>query len=148
MSENTDYLVEIELIHKNAKTPKYSYDGDAGADAYLCEDIFIRPDETKLVDLGFKLKIPEGFEFQIRPRSSLGKTKIRFPHSVGTIDSGNRQNIKLLLENIGNEPVFFKAGDRLCQLILKPIFKANYKIVTKVENNTARGTGGLGSSGK
>jgi dUTP pyrophosphatase len=139
--------VYIELCNKDAKIPKYADAQDAGADVSLCEDLEIKADETKLVDLGIKVAIPKGFELQLRPRSGLSyKTSLRIPNSPGTVDTNYRDELKIILHNIGKTTLKFKKGDRIAQLVLNEVPKALYtevKDIKKIEGN--RG-GGIGST--
>jgi dUTP pyrophosphatase len=144
-----NYVTLIELTNENAKIPTYAHESDAGADVYLPDDVVLLPNETKVIDLGFRLVIPENFEFQVRPRSGMSKkTKIRIPNSPGTIDSGYRNDVKILLENTGSSAIKLYRHDRVGQLILKPIYQAKFKKVSKVDENTDRGLTGFGDSGR
>ncbi len=139
--------VYIELCNKNAFIPKYADDDDAGADVALCEDIKIKPNETKLINLGFKVAIPQGFELQIRPRSGLSyKTSLRIPNSPGTIDTNFRDELKIILHNIGEETLSFKKGDRIAQLILNEVPKATFIEIKDIEEIKGNRGGGIGSS--
>lgn len=88
--DGKDVLIKIpiQLIHDDAKVPAYAHPTDAGLDVYALEDITINPGETKLIPLGFKVAIPEGYEIQVRPKSGRClKTKLRVANAPGTIDS-------------------------------------------------------------
>ena len=139
--------VHIELCHKNAQIPKYSDSEDAGADVSLCEDLNIKAGEIKLIDLGIKVAIPKGYELQIRPRSGLSyKTKIRIPNSPGTIDTNYRDELKIILHNIGNQPIQFKKGDRIAQLVLNEVPKAVYTPIDDIKKVKGNRGGGIGST--
>lgn len=125
--------------------PERAHRTDAGADLRASEDITIYPGETKMVDCGVAVKIPEGYGGFVYNRSSQGKLGITIPHSVGVIDSDYRGNIKVLLNNIGNDPYVIKAYDtRIAQLVITPVVICNF---TDIWNDTQRGTGGYGSTG-
>ena len=80
--------IPIELCSPDAKIPTYAHDGDAGMDVYSTIDCTLAPGESKIIPLGFKVAIPEGYELQVRPRSGLSaKTHLRVANAPGTIDS-------------------------------------------------------------
>jgi dUTP pyrophosphatase len=136
-------------VQPGAHLPQRAHPTDAGADlrAWWPSDhaaTEIYPGEQKLVDTGIAVKIPEGFVGLIYNRSSQGKKGITIPHSVGVIDSDYRGNLKVLLKNISEDPYTIKLGDRIAQLVVQPV-----QIVDFYDswNDTARGTGGFGSTG-
>ena len=93
--------VPIQLIHEDAKIPQYARAGDAGMDVYAIEDITIGPGETKIIPTGLKCAVPLGYELQVRPRSGLSvKTPLRVANAPGTIDSGYRGEIGVIITNI------------------------------------------------
>lgn len=124
--------------------PQRSHATDAGADLRSAEDFVIYPGEQKLIDTGVAVKIPEGYGGFVFNRSSQGKTGITIPHSVGVIDSDYRGNIKVLLKNIGDEPYKIEVGNRVAQLVIMPVLLVDF---VDAWNDTARGTGGFGSTG-
>ena len=125
--------------------PRRANPTDAGADLKSTETLEIYPGEQKLVDTGVAVKIPEGFAGFVYNRSSQGKMGITIPHSVGVIDSDYRGNIKVILKNIGEDPYKITRGDRIAQLVIAPVLLAEFK---DIWNDTQRGTGGFGSTGK
>lgn len=93
--------VPIQHIHENAKDPAYAHITDAGMDVYAVEEITIGPGETKLIPLGIKVAVPLGYELQVRPKSGISlKTKLRVANAPGTIDSGYRDEVGVIIENI------------------------------------------------
>jgi dUTP pyrophosphatase len=139
--------VYIELCHKNALIPKYTDKEDSGCDISLCEDVEIKPNETKLVGLGFKVAIPKGYELQIRPRSGLSyKTQLRIPNSPGTIDTNYRDELKVILQNTGKDALKFKKGDRIAQLVLNEVPKAIFTQIDDIKKIKGDRGGGVGSS--
>lgn len=144
-------MIEIERIHKDAIIPSYAHDSDAGFDFHSIKDYKIEPGQLVLVRTGLKMAIPDGYEIQIRPRSGLSlKTSLRVANSPGTIDSGYRGEIKVILENTGAgcaEWVKIEKGQRIAQGVLKKAPQANFKEVESLEESE-RGEGGFGSSGK
>ena len=93
--------IPIELCHPNAKIPAYAKPGDAGMDIYALEDFEVAPGERKIIKTGLKVAIPRGYELQVRPRSGTSvKTALRVANTPGTIDSGYRDEIGVIIENI------------------------------------------------
>jgi len=122
----------------------------AGWDLYAIEDTVVPKGESVLIATGWAAAIPEGWEGQIRCRSSLGKKGMIMPNGLGTIDSDYRGELKVLATWIGEGDAFtVKAGERVAQLLFAPV-----PLVTLVEttmeglDRTERGDGGFGSSGK
>jgi dUTP pyrophosphatase len=115
----------------------------------LCavEDATLEPGVPRLVPTGLTLEIPPGYEGQVRPRSGLAlKHAIAMPNAPGTIDPGYRGELRVILLNLGRDPYTVHAGDRIAQLIV-----ARYEAVEWLEGelaDSARGTGGFGSSGR
>lgn len=143
--------VSIYKVDEDAILPKYSDIGDAGADIFALEDVTIPPKTTVLVRTGIAVAIPGGFEIQIRPRSGLSlKTGLRLPNSPATIDSGYRNEVKVIIENTAPSTYEIKRGDRIAQMVLKEVPKIKWKELTEEEFlklSTDRGDG-FGSSGK
>lgn len=132
-------------VEDKAFLPKRANPTDAGADLMSTEDHEILPGEQKLVDTGVAVKIPEGYAGFVFNRSSQGKKGITIPHSVGVIDADYRGNIKVILKNLGNEVYKIERGDRIAQLVVIPVVLCNFE---DIWNDTERGTGGFGSTGK
>ena len=133
------------LAEDPAFLPKRANPTDAGADLMSTQDLEIYPGEQKLVDTGVAVKIPEGYAGFVFNRSSQGKRGITIPHSVGVIDADYRGNIKVILKNLGEDPYEIKRGDRIAQLVLVPVLLVEFE---DIWNDTQRGTGGFGSTGK
>jgi dUTP pyrophosphatase len=131
-------------VKPGAQLPQRAHHSDAGADLFSYEDCEIYPGEQKLVDTGIAVKIPQGFAGFVYNRSSQGKKGITIPHSVGVIDSGYRDTIKVLLKNIGDDPYKINAGDRIAQLVIQKVELVQFK---DIWNDSTRGTGGFGSTG-
>jgi dUTP pyrophosphatase len=140
--------VKIECISPNACVPQYAYDDDSGADVCSIIDYVLQPLEIKAIPTGLKIELPKGFEIQVRPRSGLALNHgIILPNSPGTIDSGYRGELKIIMMNLGKEPFHIQGGQRIAQIIISPQYSADFHIVKKV-NNSERGTGGFGSTGR
>ena len=142
---NTMSYTQLECMLKpGAKLPERAHPTDAGADLFSYENLEIYPNEQKLVDTGIAIKIPQGFAGFVYNRSSQGKKGITIPHSVGVIDSGYRDTIKVLLKNIGDDPYKIATGDRIAQLVIQKVELVGFK---DIWNDSTRGTGGFGSTG-
>ena len=164
-------LIPIEFCNKNARMPIYAHETDAGLDIYSTEDINIRPGETILIKTGLKVAIPVGYELQVRPKSGISlKTKLRVANTPGTIDSGYRDEIGIIIENIeqpiqdisyhfdtNNKIVIdsilhgktysIEKGQKIAQLVLNKISKANFVLVDTVNKIEGDRGGGFGSTG-
>ena len=129
--------------------PAYLSSGAAGMDlaAALEVEVILSPGEIQLIPTGLALAIPEGFEGQIRPRSGLAwKHGITLINSPGTIDSDYRGEIGLPVINLGPRPYTIRRGERLAQLVIQRIYRANLQETDHLET-TERGQGGFGHSG-
>ena len=133
------------LAEDKAFLPKRANPTDAGADLMSTQTLEIYPGEQKLVDTGVAVKIPEGYAGFVFNRSSQGKRGITIPHSVGVIDADYRGNIKVILKNLSEDPYKIERGDRIAQLVVMPVVLCNFE---DIWNDTERGTGGFGSTGK
>jgi dUTP pyrophosphatase len=135
--------------------PSYETLGAAGADLranLMPEDraagFTLDPMRRAIVPTGLRLEIPAGFEVQIRPRSGLAlRHGISLPNTPGTIDSDYRGPLGVLLVNLGAEPYTIRHGDRIAQMIVAPVMQARFEVVTSLDE-TARGEGGFGSTGR
>lgn len=129
--------------------PTYATLDAAGADcaAALVEPLSLAPGERALVPLGFAIALPRGYEAQIRPRSGLAlRQGVTVLNSPGTIDADYRGPLAVILINLGTEPVTITRGDRIAQLVVAPVVRAQLHPVD-VLDTTARGNGGFGSTG-
>ena len=142
--------VLIKKLNSKVQLPKYKTDGSSGMDlmAFTESPINIRPQESVLIPTGITIAIPEDTEIQIRPRSGLAaKSNISVLNTPGTIDSDYRGEIKIILFNHGKEEFIINKNDRVAQMILMPIIKAEFEEVKDLPK-TLRGSGGFGSTGK
>ena len=142
--------VLIKKLDSKVQLPKYKTDGSSGMDlmAFLESPVNLKPQESELIPTGISIAIPEDTEVQIRPRSGLAaKSNISVLNTPGTIDSDYRGEIKIILFNHGKEDFVINNNDRIAQMILMPIIKAEFE---EVENlpKTLRGSGGFGSTGR
>src|SRR5574342_761553 len=120
----------------------------AGYDVASAEqDLVLAPGERRAVGTGLAFELPEGYEMQVRPRSGLAlKHGITLPNAPGTIDADSRGELKVILQNSGGEPVTIRRGERIAQLVFAR-HEAPELIESDAVNETARGSGGFGSTG-
>ena len=142
--------VLVKKLNPKAELPKYKTEGSSGMDlmALIENPITIKPQNSALIPTGLSIAIPEDTEVQIRPRSGLAaKSSISVLNTPGTIDSDYRGEIKIILFNHGKEEFTVNNNDRIAQMVLCPVLKADLEIVEDLPN-TIRGKGGFGSTGK
>jgi dUTP pyrophosphatase len=156
--------IPIEICNPEAKIPTYAHKGDAGMDVYSTIDVTIAPGETKLIPLGFKVAIPEGYELQVRPRSGFSlRTHLRVANAPGTIDSGYRDEVGIILHNCAPTIQDFgdgraetclygpsytiSKGDRIAQLVLQAVPTALFIKTSDISKIGEDRNGGFGSTG-
>ncbi len=128
--------------------PAYATAGAAGMDVVAAEALTLAPGARAAVATGFAIAIPEGYEVQVRPRSGLAlKHGITCLNTPGTIDSDYRGEVKVILINLGEAPFAIARGERIAQLVPAPVQRATLAIVDALDD-TARGSGGFGSTGR
>ena len=144
------FKVLVKKLNPKAELPKYKTVGSSGMDlmALIESPIKIKPQNSALIPTGLSIAIPDDMEVQIRPRSGLAaKSRVSVLNTPGTIDSDYRGEIKIILFNHGKEEFTVNNSDRIAQMILTPVFKAELKEVEELPK-TIRGSGGFGSTGK
>lgn len=135
------------VISPGAALPRYATPGAAGADVVTPEHISLEPMERKLVRTGLRLAVPEGYELQVRPRSGLALRRgLGMVNSPGTIDSDYRGEVGVILINLSQERIDLEPGERIAQLVLCPVVRADFQPVDELAE-TERGEGGFGSTG-
>lgn len=140
-------ILTVEKLDKSVELPKYAHPGDAGMDVCSNENLVLHPNTWKLVHTGIKVAVPEGFEMQVRPRSGLAlKHGITVLNTPGTIDSGYRGEVGVILMNHSDSDFAIKKGDRIAQLIIAPVISVRI-VEGDVDKATERGEGGFGSTG-
>ena len=142
--------IRVKKLSPNANIPTYGSAGAAGADLYACldQDVIIVPGETVFVPTGIALEVPAGCAGLIYARSSLGSKRGLAPaNKVGVIDSDYRGQIMVALFNHGATAQTVCHGDRIAQLVIAPVFTPGFEEVDALDD-TDRGTGGFGSTGK
>lgn len=133
---------------ENLPLPRYATEGAAGMDVVAAEDVTLAPGARHAVATGFAMAIPAGYEVQVRPRSGLAlKHGITCLNTPGTIDCDYRGEIKVILANLGSEDFPIARGDRIAQLVPAPVQHAGLDEVASLDD-TARGAGGFGSTGR
>lgn len=139
--------VLIKKLHPDAIVPAYGNPGDAGFDLHSLIDIAIAAQTTTIIPTGLAFAIPDGYEMQVRMRSStVLKTNLIIPNAPGTIDAGYRGEVGVIVRNIGNNICTIKKGERFAQGIIAPVMHATFK---ETENlpPSQRGNGAFGSTG-
>ena len=143
--------VQIKIVNvSDNPLPHYATKGSSGMDvrASLNAPVKIQPLERTLVPTGLFIAIPNGYEVQIRPRSGLAiKQGITCLNTPGTIDSDYRGEIKIILINLSSEEQVIHSGDRIAQMIIQKVEKAEFEQV-EILNETERAGGGFGHTGK
>lgn len=132
--------------------PKYESIGAAGLDIRAAIDadkpITLKPGERQLIPSGLKMEIPLGYEVQVRPRSGLAfKHGVTLVNTPGTIDSDYRGEVSTLMINLGQQDFIITRGERVAQWVIAPVVQTSFTMVDEL-SDTARGTGGYGSTGK
>jgi dUTP pyrophosphatase len=128
--------------------PRYETPGSAGMDLRADEPFALAPGERRLVPTGLAVELPPGHEGQVRARSGLAvRQGIALVNAPGTIDSDYRGEVRVLLVNLGQEPASFARGDRIAQLVIAPVARAELEVVDDLAGS-ARGGGGFGSTGQ
>ncbi len=142
-------LVERLPHAEGLDLPAYATPGAAGMDllAAVQSPVTITPGERALVPTGLRVALPPGHELQIRPRSGLAlKHGIVVPNSPGTVDEDFRGELQVIVMNAGTEPFTVTRGMRIAQAVLAPVLRATWQ-VTQTLDDTARSSGGFGSTG-
>lgn len=161
--------VRIEITGgDNRYMPFRAHEGDAAFDLRACftgpkkvemhladgcvdhlqqELVLLRPGSTAIVPAGFKMALEPGYEAQIRPRSGNSIRGLRVANAPGTIDSGYRGEVCVILYNAGQEPISIRDGDKIAQMVIQRLPDVELEVVEYVSENTERGADGFGSTG-
>lgn len=142
-------IVQIQRLDKELPLPQYTKDGDAGMDIYSTIDHVLAPGERGVIPTGIAIALPEGYVALAHPRSGLAaKNGISIVNAPGTIDSGYRGEIKIILINTDPHDSFaVRRGDRIAQLVFQKFESARFFEVDELPQSQ-RGEGGFGSTGK
>ena len=143
-------IVKVTKTDHNARMPTKGSEHAAGWDLYCLEDTVVKFRSSVKLRTGLRVAIPEGFEGQVRARSSLGSRGLILPHSIGTIDADYRGELFVLMTWIGEgESYEVKSGERIAQLVIAPIPDVQFTEVNEEHlGETKRGDGGFGSTGR
>jgi dUTP pyrophosphatase len=142
--------IKVFTHGKGLQAPAYATEGSAGCDlrAAIETDLTITPGGRALVPTGVAVAIPPGYEGQVRMRSGLAHDKgLALVNAPGTVDSDYRGEIRVIVANLGAEPVTIYRGDRIAQLVFAPVVQALFDPVDELPPSS-RNTGGFGSTGK
>ncbi|HZK07665.1 MAG TPA: dUTP diphosphatase [Bacteroidales bacterium] len=143
--------MKIKIVNKSKHPlPSYQTVASAGMDlrANLVEPLMLQPLQRELVNTGLFIELPEGYEAQIRPRSGLAiKSGISLANAPGTIDADYRGEIKVILINLSNDDFVLNDGERIAQMVISKVEKAEW-VISETLNETTRGDGGFGHTGK
>lgn len=141
-------VVRVEvLFHKvrpNAKVFEYANYNDSGMDMYSAVDMALQPGETYIIPTGISVAVPDGLELQVRPTSgNSSKTKLRVANAPGTVDAGYRGEVGIIVDNIGEEAIQIREGQKVAQGVLCPVMKAHMVEVAELPKSD-RGKKGYG----
>lgn len=143
--------MKVNIVNKGSQPiPEYATEQSAGVDlrANIEDGILLEPLSRALVGTGLYIQLPKGFEAQIRPRSGLAaKHGITVLNAPGTIDADYRGEIKVILINLSHQSFVVNPGERIAQMVIATHEKVEFNVVDKLDE-TARGEGGFGSTGK
>ena len=141
--------IRYRYLHPDAQEPIRAHDGDAGFDLHAVEPARLGPGQRVSIGTGISIAVPDGMAGLVLPRSGLAlKHGIALVNSPGLIDSGYRGEVRVLLLNTDRETAFaIEAGDRIAQLLLVPFASPRFRQVDELDE-TERGEGGFGSSGR
>jgi len=140
--------VPLRRLDPDLPVPSYAHDGDAGADLHAATDVTLAPGERSLVPTGVALALPDGYVGLVHPRSGLAaRHGVTIVNAPGTVDSGYRGEVLVNLVNLDpREPFSVRRGDRIAQLVVQQVARAELIEVDSLED-TSRGDTGHGSSG-
>lgn len=139
--------VDVKIVCEPQHLPIYKTSGASGADVIAVEDVTLCPMERKLVNTGIRISVPDGYEAQLRPRSGLSAKKgLTLVNAVGTVDSDYTGICYASMINLSEEIQVIQKGERIAQLVIAPVYRANFIQVDTLDD-TERGEGGFGSTG-
>lgn len=140
-------MLQVRRLDASATLPAYAHDGDAGLDLAAAEQVELAPLQRAAVATGLAVAVPDGWVGLVHPRSGLAlRHGLTVANAPGTIDSGYRGELKILLVNLGDRPVRVGVGDRIAQLVLQQVGRADVVEVGALDDHP-RGAGGFGSTG-
>ena len=138
----------VQRLDDGVPMPAYAHPGDAGADLCTAIDAVVAPGERMLLPTGIALALPPGHAAFVHPRSGLAaKFGVSLVNAPGTVDEGYRGEVKVCVINLDpREPVVFRRGDRIAQLVIQRVERAGFVEVAELPDSE-RGAGGFGSTG-
>ncbi len=141
--------IDIQLLDPDLPAPSYAHEGDAGCDLFSTANVEIKPGERQIVPTGIAVAIPAGYAGFVQPRSGMAaKHGMGIVNTPGLIDSEYRGEIKVILINLDPETTFRAGrGDKIAQLVIQPVMAVDFNVVETLDE-TVRGAGGFGSSGR
>ena len=142
--------IQVKKLRPTAILPTYGSEKAAGADLYACldETVEIQPGKTVFIPTGLAMQIPDGYAGLIYARSGLAsKAGLAPANKVGVVDADYRGEVMVALHNHSTEVRYVECGDRIAQLVIAPVYQADFCEVDEL-SETARGDGGFGSTGK
>ena len=139
--------LRFKKVHPDAVLPSYAHPSDAGMDLRSVDDLTLAPGQRALVHTGLVMLLPPLYEAQVRPRSGLAlKNGVTVLNTPGTIDSGYRGEVGVILINLGQAAFDVRKGDKIAQMVIAPVTQPNIE-ETDVVDETDRVSGGFGSTG-
>lgn len=140
-------MVKVKKLYEDAEIPTYAKKGDAGADLYSYDDVYLMPGTWALVRTGIAIAMPPAWVGLVHPRSGLAAKKgVTVLNAPGTVDSGYRGEVLVNLVNHSSAPVAIAKGDRIAQIVFQQYEQADFLEVEELDE-TERGIGGHGSTG-
>ena len=139
--------LRFRKVHPDAVLPSYAHPSDAGMDVRSVADMTIAPGKRALVPTGLVMLLPPLYEAQVRPRSGLAlKHGVTVLNAPGTVDSGYRGEVGVILVNLGEADFQVRKGDKIAQIVIAPVTQPEIAETAEVDE-TDRGSGGFGSTG-
>ena len=139
--------LRFRRVHPDAVLPSYAHPSDAGMDVRSVDELTLAPGQRALVHTGLVMLLPPGYEAQVRPRSGLAlKSGVTVLNTPGTIDSGYRGEVGVILANFGEADLQVKTGDKIAQIVVAPVTQPEI-VETEDADETDRGADGFGSTG-
>lgn len=141
-------IVKFKQLTPQAIIPSYAHPGDAGADLAAIGTHTLEPLKHLAIPTGLAVELPQGYEMQVRPKSSLAlKHGVTVLNTPGTVDAGYRGEIRVILINLGQSAFEIIPGQRIAQIVIAPVIQAEFTVVDSL-GESQRGEGGFGSTGK
>jgi len=137
-------VLKVKRMHKEAKLPSYSHQGDAGLDVFSVVDYTLKSQEVMAIPTGIQMAIPEGFVGLVWDKSGLSLKGVH--RLAGVIDSGYRGEVKVVVVNLSQQPFVIKKGMKVAQVLIQPVSEVKVIEADELEE-TPRGAKGFGSTG-